>query len=325
MNKQEVDNKAVALNAVIANIEKQFGKGTILTGEFTLPDIEFIRTGCLSVDKALGGGFARGRIAEIYGSESSGKTTLTLHAIAEAQKAGEICAFIDAEHALDADYATSLGIDVTKLLISQPDTMEDSLGIVELLISSGVLGLVVVDSVAAMVPKAELEGDMGDSHMGLQARLMGQALRKLTGVVKATNTSLIFINQLRMKIGIMFGNPETTPGGNALKFYASQRIDIRTTGKQKIGEEITGNETRVKVVKNKISPPFKEALFTLEYGRGINKYLDLLRVAVEKNIVEKSGAWYSYNGERVGQGEPNSMLYLQEHPDIFAEIYGLCQ
>lgn len=322
------DTKERALATVLANIEKEFGKGTVCAGEFSLPDIDFIPTGCLSLDKAMGGGFARGRIAEVYGPESAGKTTLALHAIAEAQKSGGTCAFIDAEHALDLTYCKALGIDTDKLLISQPDSAEDCLNITNMLISSGALDLVVVDSVAAMVPKAELEGDIGDSHMGLQARLMGQALRKLTGVTKQTNSSLIFINQLRMKIGVVFGNPETTPGGNALKFYASQRLDIRITGKDKMGgdgEEITGNAIRVKVVKNKIAPPFKEATFTLEYGRGINKYVDLLRVSVEKNIVEKAGAWYSYKGDRVGQGEANSMQFLQENPAIFEELYLLCK
>lgn len=318
-------DKKTALELVITNIEKEYGKGTICSGQFTLPDIEFIPTGCLSLDKAMGGGFARGRIAEVFGPESVGKTTLVLHAIAEAQKAGGTCAFIDAEHALDLTYAKALGIDTDKLLISQPDNAEQALNVANMLISSGALTLVVVDSVAALVPAAEISGDIGDSHMGLQARLMGQALRKLTGVTKQTNTSLIFINQLRMKIGVMFGNPETTSGGNALKFYASQRLDIRITGKEKMGDEIVGNETRVKVIKNKIATPFKEATFTLEYGHGINKYVDLLRVAVEKNLVEKSGAWYSYKGERVGQGEANSMEFLKQNSAIYAELYSLCK
>lgn len=319
------EEKDTALDLVLKNIEKEYGKGTICLGEYSLPDIEFISTGCISLDKAMGGGFARGRIAEIYGPESSGKTTVTLHAIAEAQKAGETCAIIDAEHALDLTYAKALGIDTDKLLITQPDTAEDCLNITDKLISSGAVGLVVVDSVAAMVPRAELEGSVGDSHMGLQARLMGQALRKLTGVTKATNTTLIFINQLRMKIGVMYGSPETTAGGNALKFYASQRLDIRTTGKEKIGDEITGNSSRIKVVKNKIAPPFKEAEFTLEYGRGINKYVDLLRVAVTKNLVDKSGIWYAYKGERMGQGEKNAMDWLQNNLEVFKILYSECQ
>lgn len=319
------EEKETALDLVLKNIEKEYGKGTICLGEYSLPDIEFISTGCISLDKAMGGGFARGRIAEIYGPESSGKTTVTLHAIAEAQKAGEICAFIDAEHALDLTYCKALGIDTDKLLITQPDTAEDCLNIADNLISSGALGLVVIDSVAAMVPRAELEGAIGDSHMGLQARIMGQALRKLTGVTKSTNTSLIFINQIRMKIGVVYGSPETTAGGNALKFYASQRLDIRTTGKEKIGDEITGNASRIKVVKNKIAPPFKEAEFTLEYGRGINKYVDLLRVAVTKNLVEKSGIWYAYKGERMGQGEKNAMDWLMSHQDIFSTLYEGCK
>lgn len=319
------DEKEKALDLVLANIEKEYGKGTVCIGEYSLPDIEFISTGCISLDKAMGGGFAKGRIAEIYGPESSGKTTVALHAIAQAQSVGETCAFIDAEHALDLTYAKALGVDTDKLLITQPDCAEDCLNITDKLISSGALGLVIVDSVAALVPRAELDGEVGDSHMGLQARLMGQTLRKITGKTKETNTALIFINQLRMKIGVMYGSPETTAGGNALKFYASQRLDIRVTGKEKIEDEITGNSCRIKVVKNKIAPPFREAEFTLEYGRGINKYVDLLRVSVLKGLVEKSGAWYSYKGERVGQGEANSMEFLKNHPSIFAELYELCK
>lgn len=319
------EEKQKALEIALLGIEKEYGKGTICLGEYSLPDIEFFSTGCISLDKAMGGGFARGRIAEIFGPESSGKTTVALHTIAEAQKNGFTCAFIDAEHALDITYAKSLGVDVDKLLITQPDCAEDCLNIANKLISSSAVDLVVVDSVAAMVPRAELEGEVGDSHMGLQARLMGQTLRKITGVTKQANTALIFINQLRMKIGVMYGSPETTAGGNALKFYASQRLDIRVTGKEKNGDEITGNSCKIKVVKNKIAPPFKEAEFTLEYGRGINKYVDLLRIAVSKELVEKSGAWYSYKGERVGQGEPNSMQFLKDNPKIFNELYELCK
>ncbi len=318
-------NKDSALAAVLANIEKEYGKGSIFNGSSSFPEIEFISTGCLGLDKALGGGFAKGRIAEIYGTESSGKTSIALHVAAEVQKSGGLVAFIDAEHALDPVYASKLGVDSNKLVVSQPDNAEQALNITDMLAQSGIIDLIIVDSVAALVPAAEIAGDIGDSHMGLQARIMGQSLRKLTGVVSKTNTTLIFINQLRMKIGVMFGNPETTSGGNALKFYASQRMDVRTSGKTKMGEEIIGQTTKVKIVKNKVSQPFKDVEFNIEHGRGINKYRDLISIAVEKNVIEKAGAWYTYAGERAGHGEDNVVEWLTANPDIFQKIYNECK
>jgi len=316
-------DKQKALNAALAQIEKQFGKGSIMRlGDSDIgQDIQVVSTGSLGLDIALGvGGLARGRVIEIYGPESSGKTTLTLHAVAEMQKLGGIVAFIDAEHALDVQYAAKLGVDVNNLLISQPDTGEQALEIADALVRSGSIDLIVIDSVAALVPRAEIEGDMGDSLPGLQARLMSQALRKLTGTIKRTNSMVIFINQIRMKIGVMFGSPETTTGGNALKFYASMRLDIRRIGSIKKGDEIVGNETRVKVVKNKVSPPFREAIFDIMYGEGISRQGEVIDLGVECDIVEKSGAWYSYNGERVGQGKDNAREFLKENPEIAKEI-----
>ncbi|MFT6926185.1 MAG: recombination protein RecA [Psychromonas sp.] len=310
-------NKEKALAAALGQIEKQFGKGSImrLGDDAASMEIDSVSTGSLSLDVALGiGGLPYGRCVEIYGPESSGKTTLTLQVIAEAQKQGKTCAFIDAEHALDPTYAKKLGVDVDNLLISQPDTGEQALEICDMLVRSGAVGVVVVDSVAALTPKAEIEGDMGDSHMGLQARLMSQALRKLTGNIKQTNTMVIFINQIRMKIGVMFGNPETTTGGNALKFYASVRLDIRRIGAIKNGEEIVGNETRVKVVKNKVAPPFKQAEFQILYGKGINHFGELIDLGVKQEFVEKAGSWYSYNGAKIGQGKSNASQYLKENP-----------
>ncbi|MDN4501523.1 recombinase RecA [Alteromonadaceae bacterium BrNp21-10] len=316
------DNKSKALSAALGQIEKQFGKGTIMRlGDSQAMDIEAISTGSISIDVALGiGGLPCGRIVEVYGPESSGKTTLTLQVIAEAQKKGKTCAFIDAEHALDPIYAAKLGVNVDELLISQPDTGEQALEICDMLVRSGAVGVVIVDSVAALTPKAEIEGDMGDSHMGLQARLMSQALRKLTGNIKRSNTMVIFINQIRMKIGVMFGNPETTTGGNALKFYASVRLDIRRIGAVKEGDEVVGNETRVKVVKNKVAPPFKQAEFQIMYGSGISKNAELIDLGVEHKFVEKAGAWYSCNGERIGQGKANAVKYLKEHADMAQDI-----
>ncbi len=316
-------DKQKALNAALAQIEKQFGKGSIMRlGDSDIgQDIQVVSTGSLGLDIALGvGGLARGRVIEIYGPESSGKTTLTLHAVAEMQKLGGTCAVIDAEHALDVQYAAKLGVDVNNLLISQPDTGEQALEIADALVRSGSIDLIVIDSVAALVPRAEIEGDMGDSLPGLQARLMSQALRKLTGTIKRTNSMVIFINQIRMKIGVMFGSPETTTGGNALKFYASMRLDIRRIGSIKKGDEIVGNETRVKVVKNKVSPPFREAIFDIMYGEGISRQGEVIDLGVECDIVEKSGAWYSYNGERVGQGKDNAREFLKENPEIAKEI-----
>ncbi|MEG3755928.1 recombinase RecA [Psychromonas arctica] len=317
-------NKDKALAAALGQIEKQFGKGSIMRlgdGAAAMMEIESVSTGSLGLDVALGiGGLPYGRIVEIYGPESSGKTTLTLQVIAEAQKQGKTCAFIDAEHALDPSYARKLGVNVDELLISQPDTGEQALEICDMLVRSGAVGVVIVDSVAALTPKAEIEGDMGDSHMGLQARLMSQALRKLTGNIKQTNTMCIFINQIRMKIGVMFGNPETTTGGNALKFYASVRLDIRRIGAVKNGDEITGNETRVKVVKNKVSPPFKQAEFQILYGEGINNLGELIDLGVKQELVEKSGSWYAYNGSKIGQGKTNACKYLQENPVIAEEL-----
>lgn len=316
-------NKDKALAAALGQIEKQFGKGSImrLGDDAASMEIDSVSTGSLSLDVALGiGGLPYGRCVEIYGPESSGKTTLTLQVIAEAQKQGKTCAFIDAEHALDPTYAKKLGVDVDNLLISQPDTGEQALEICDMLVRSGAVGVVVVDSVAALTPKAEIEGDMGDSHMGLQARLMSQALRKLTGNIKQTNTMVIFINQIRMKIGVMFGNPETTTGGNALKFYASVRLDIRRIGAIKNGEEIIGNETRVKVVKNKVAPPFKQAEFQILYGKGINHFGELVDLGVKQEFVEKAGSWYSYNGAKIGQGKSNASQYLKENPASAEEL-----
>ncbi|CEN56426.1 recombinase RecA [Candidatus Methylopumilus turicensis] len=317
------DNKSKALAAALSQIEKQFGKGSIMRlGDTEVAeDIQAVSTGSLGLDIALGiGGLPRGRVIEIYGPESSGKTTLTLSVIAQMQKMGGTAAFIDAEHALDPQYAQKLGVNVGELLISQPDTGEQALEIADMLVRSGSVDIVVVDSVAALVPKAEIEGEMGDSHMGLQARLMSQALRKLTGNIKRTNTMVIFINQIRMKIGVMFGNPETTTGGNALKFYASVRLDIRRTGAIKRGDEVIGSETRVKIVKNKVAPPFKQAEFDILYGEGISREGEILELGSDLKIVEKAGAWYSYNGEKIGQGKDNSREYLKEHPEVADEI-----
>ncbi|HCV01423.1 recombinase RecA [Pseudoalteromonas sp. SSMSWG5] len=318
------DNKQKALDAALSQIERQFGKGSIMKlGDNKALDIEAISTGSLGIDIALGiGGLPTGRIVEVYGPESSGKTTLTLQVIAEAQKQGKTCAFVDAEHALDPVYAQKLGVNIDELLVSQPDTGEQALEICDMLVRSSAVDVVIVDSVAALTPKAEIEGDMGDSHMGLQARLMSQALRKLTGNIKRSNTLCIFINQIRMKIGVMFGNPETTTGGNALKFYASVRIDIRRIGSVKEGDEVVGNETRVKVVKNKVAPPFKQAEFIIMYGEGISKQGELIDLGVKHKIVEKSGAWYSYNGNKVGQGKANSIKFLKDNPEIADEIEG---
>ena len=315
--------KAKALQAALTQIEKQFGKGSIMRlgeGE-VLEDIQVVSTGSLGLDVALGvGGLPRGRVVEIYGPESSGKTTLTLQVIAEMQKIAGTCAFIDAEHALDIQYAQKLGVNLQELLISQPDTGEQALEIVDALVRSGSIDLIVIDSVAALTPKAELEGEMGDSLPGLQARLMSQALRKLTGSIKKTNTMVIFINQIRMKIGVMFGNPETTTGGNALKFYASVRLDIRRTGNIKKGEEVIGSETKVKVVKNKVAPPFKVAEFDILYGEGISREGEIIDMGVDAGIVDKSGAWYAYNGEKIGQGKDNAREFLRENADLAREI-----
>jgi recombination protein RecA len=317
------DNKRKALSAALGQIEKQFGKGAIMRmGDIgAVRDIESISTGSLGLDIALGiGGLPRGRVIEIYGPESSGKTTLTLQVIAEAQKLGGTAAFVDAEHALDPGYAEKLGVNVDELLVSQPDTGEQALEITDMLVRSGSIDVVVVDSVAALTPKAEIEGDMGDSHMGLQARLMSQALRKLTANIQRSNTMVIFINQIRMKIGVMFGNPETTTGGNALKFYSSVRMDIRRIGAIKKGDEIVGNETRVKVVKNKMAPPFKKAEFQILYGEGISREAELIDLGVEHGFVVKSGAWYSYGDDRIGQGKDNVREFLKKNPDIALEI-----
>jgi len=317
------DNKRKALSAALGQIEKQFGKGAIMRmGDVSgSRDIEAISTGSLGLDIALGiGGLPRGRVVEIYGPESSGKTTLTLQVIAEAQKLGGTAAFVDAEHALDPGYAEKLGVNVDELLVSQPDTGEQALEITDMLVRSAAIDVVVVDSVAALTPKAEIEGDKGDSHMGLQARLMSQALRKLTGNIKRSNTMVIFINQIRMKIGVMFGNPETTTGGNALKFYASVRLDIRRIGAIKKGDEIVGNETRVKVVKNKMAPPFKKAEFQILYGEGISREAELIDLGVQHGFVEKSGAWYSYGSDRIGQGKDKVREFLKQNPDIANDI-----
>ncbi|MBM9603236.1 recombinase RecA [Desulfopila inferna] len=327
-------DKAGSVENAINQIHRQFGKGSIMRlGTYELENIPVIPTGALSMDIALGvGGLPKGRITEIYGPESSGKTTLALHAVAEAQKRGGTAAFIDAEHALDTNYAERLGVDVDNLLVSQPDFGEQALEIAEILIRSGGVDIIVIDSVAALVPKAEIDGNVGDSHVGLQARLMSQAMRKFTGVLNRSHTVLIFINQIRMKIGVMFGNPETTTGGNALKFYSSLRLDIRKIGQIKDGQEIVGNRTKVKVVKNKVAPPFKLAEFDIIYGEGISKIGDTLDLASENDIVDKSGAWYSYNGERIGQGRENAKRFLADQPEMIAEIeakvraaYGLPQ
>ncbi|MCK8516462.1 recombinase RecA [Methylonatrum kenyense] len=313
------DNRKKALGAALSQIEKQFGKGAVMRmGDArAVRDVDAVSTGSLGLDLALGiGGLPRGRVIEIYGPESSGKTTLTLQVIAEAQKKGGTAAFVDAEHALDPDYAEKLGVNVDELLVSQPDTGEQALEIADMLVRSGAVDVVIVDSVAALTPKAEIEGEMGDSHVGLQARLMSQALRKLTGNIKRSNTMVVFINQIRMKIGVMFGSPETTTGGNALKFYSSVRLDIRRIGAIKKGDEVVGNETRVKVVKNKMAPPFKQAEFEILYGEGISREGELIDLGVKNGLVEKAGAWYSYNGDRIGQGKDNVRQFLKEHPDI---------
>jgi recombination protein RecA len=316
------DNKSKALTAALAQIEKQFGKGSIMRMDAqAVPDVQVISTGSLGLDIALGvGGLPRGRVVEIYGPESSGKTTLTLSVIAQAQKVGGTAAFIDAENALDPEYAAKLGVKTDELLISQPDTGEQALEIADMLVRSGSVDIIVIDSVAALTPKAEIEGEMGEPQMGLQARLMSQALRKLTANIKRTNTLVIFINQIRMKIGVMFGNPETTTGGNALKFYASARLDIRRIGSIKKGDEVIGAETRVKVVKNKVAPPFREAIFDILYGKGISHEGEILELGVTCGIVDKSGAWYAYKKDRVGQGKDNAREYLEENPELAAEI-----
>jgi recombination protein RecA len=316
------ENKKRALAAALGQIEKQFGKGAVMRmGDHDRQAIPAISTGSLGLDIALGiGGLPKGRIVEIYGPESSGKTTLTLSVIAEAQKLGATCAFVDAEHALDPDYAGKLGVNVDDLLVSQPDTGEQALEITDMLVRSNAVDVIIVDSVAALVPKAEIEGEMGDSHVGLQARLMSQALRKITGNIKNANCLVIFINQIRMKIGVMFGNPETTTGGNALKFYASVRLDIRRTGAVKEGEEVVGSETRVKVVKNKVAPPFRQAEFQIMYGKGIYRTGEIIDLGVQQGLVEKSGAWYSYQGNKIGQGKANAAKYLEDNPETGSAI-----
>jgi len=317
-----MSDKSKALDTALSQIERQFGKGTVMRmGDESKVPAEVIPSGSLALDAALGiGGYPRGRVIEIYGPESSGKTTLALHAVAEAQRQGGTAAFVDAEHALDISYAEKLGVQVDDLLVSQPDSGEQALEIVDMLTRSGALDIIVVDSVAALTPKAELEGDMGDSHMGLQARLMSQALRKLTSSISRSRTMVVFINQIRMKIGVMFGNPETTTGGNALKFYASVRLDIRRIGAIKKGDEVLGNETRVKVVKNKMSPPFKKAEFSIMYGQGISHAGEVLDLGVEQNLVNKSGAWYAIGTQRIGQGRENAIRFLKENPDMMAKI-----
>ena len=317
------DNRKRALTAALSQIEKQFGKGSVMRmGDVgTVRSLEAISTGSLGLDVALGvGGVPKGRVIEVYGPESSGKTTLALHVVAEAQKLGGTAAFVDAEHALDPVYAERLGVDMDELLVSQPDTGEQALEITDMLVRSGAVDVVVVDSVAALTPKAEIEGEMGDSHVGLQARLMSQALRKLTGNIKRSNCAVIFINQIRMKIGVMFGNPETTTGGNALKFYASIRLDIRRTGTIKKGEEVVGNETKVKVVKNKVAPPFKQVSFDILYGEGISREGEIIDLGVQQGVIEKSGAWYSYDGNRIGQGKDNVRGFLKENAELVREI-----
>ena len=320
------EQRKQALSAALGQIERQFGKGTVMRmgDSAAARNIDVISTGSLTLDLALGiGGLPKGRVIEIYGPESSGKTTMTLHAIAECQKAGGTCAFIDAEHALDPSYAQKLGVNIDELLISQPDTGEQALEVTDMLVRSGGIDMVVIDSVAALTPRAEIEGDMGDSHMGLQARLMSQALRKLTANIKRSNTMVVFINQIRMKIGVMFGSPETTTGGNALKFYASVRLDIRRIGAIKKGDEIIGNSTRVKVVKNKMAPPFKQAEFEIRYGEGVSHVGELLDLGVQEGLVNKAGSWYSYNGEKIGQGKDNSGQYLKDNPEIADELEAL--
>ena len=321
-NAEVGDDKKKALTMALSQIEKQFGKGSVMKmGDQPIAKIPTVSTGSLGLDIALGaGGLPYGRVVEIYGPESSGKTTLTLSAISEAQKQGKICAFIDAEHALDAVYAEKLGVNIDDLLVSQPDTGEQALEICDMLVRSGAVELVVIDSVAALVPRAEIEGEMGDSHMGLAARLMSQALRKLTGNIKRANCCVIFINQIRMKIGVMFGNPETTTGGNALKFYSSVRLDIRRIGAIKKGEEVVGNETRVKVVKNKIAPPFKQAEFGILYNEGISREGEIVDLGVKEGLIDKAGAWYSYKDDRIGQGKDNARIFLKENPEISQEI-----
>jgi recombination protein RecA len=316
------ENRKKALSIALGQIEKQFGKGAVMRmGDAQAVDVDVIPTGSLTLDLALGiGGLPRGRVVEIYGPESSGKTTLTLQVIAQAQKLGGTAAFVDAEHALDPGYARKLGVNVDELLVSQPDTGEQALEIADMLVRSGAVDVVVVDSVAALTPKAEIEGEMGDSHVGLHARLMSQALRKLTANIKRSNTLVIFINQIRMKIGVMFGSPETTTGGNALKFYASVRLDIRRLGALKKGDEVIGNETRVKVVKNKMAPPFRQAEFEILYGEGISHEGELIELGVREGLIDKAGAWYSYNGDRIGQGKDNVRMYLKEHPALRDEI-----
>lgn len=316
-------DKEKAVETAMTQIERQFGKGSIMKlGSRPVVDVPVISSGSIALDKALGiGGLPRGRVIEIFGPESSGKTTLALHAVAEAQKQGGIAAFVDAEHALDTVYAKKLGVNCDELLVAQPDTGEQALEIADMLVRSGAIDIMVIDSVAALVPRAEIEGEMGDSHMGLQARLMSQALRKLTGTIGKTMTAVIFINQIRMKIGVVFGNPETTTGGNALKFYSSVRLDIRRTGAIKDGQEIVGNRTRVRVVKNKMAPPFKEAEFDITYGEGISKTGDLLDMGVGAEIIDKSGSWYSYEGERIGQGRENVKKFLKENPDIYNSLF----
>jgi len=320
--KENISEKMKALDAAMGQIEKQFGKGSVMKlGEYKAMEVEAIPTGALTLDVALGiGGIPKGRIIEIFGPESSGKTTLALHCAAEAQKAGGVAAFIDAEHALDPVYAKKLGVDIDNLIVSQPDTGEQALEITEALVRSGAIDIIVVDSVAALVPKAEIDGDMGDTHVALQARLMSQALRKLAGVLNKSKTAIIFINQLREKVGIMFGNPETTPGGRALKFYASVRLDIRRVENIKQNGEVIGNRTRVKVVKNKVAPPFREAEFDILYGEGISKSGSILDLAVNLDIIEKSGAWFSYNGAKISQGRDNARIYLEENPKVMAEV-----
>ncbi|AQZ33088.1 recombinase RecA [Ectopseudomonas toyotomiensis] len=319
------ENKKRALAAALGQIEKQFGKGAVMRmGDHERQAIPAISTGSLGLDIALGiGGLPKGRIVEIYGPESSGKTTLTLSVIAEAQKLGATCAFVDAEHALDPDYAGKLGVNVDDLLVSQPDTGEQALEITDMLVRSNAIDVIIVDSVAALVPKAEIEGEMGDMHVGLQARLMSQALRKITGNIKNANCLVIFINQIRMKIGVMFGSPETTTGGNALKFYASVRLDIRRTGAVKEGEEVVGSETRVKIVKNKVAPPFRQAEFQILYGKGIYRNGEIIDLGVQQGLVEKSGAWYSYKGNKIGQGKANAAKYLEDNQEVAREIEGL--
>ncbi len=321
------EDKERALESAMNQVERQFGKGAIMKlGSRPVVEVPVISTSALSLDKALGiGGLPRGRVVEIFGPEASGKTTLALHAVAEAQKRGGVAAFIDAEHAIDIGYAKRLGVNADELLVSQPDTGEQALEIADMLVRSGAIDILVIDSVAALVPRAEIEGEMGDSHMGLQARLMSQALRKLTGTIGKTMTTVIFINQIRMKIGVVFGNPETTTGGNALKFYASVRLDIRRIGAIKDGQEVVGNRTRVRVVKNKMAPPFTEAEFDISYGEGISKIGDLIDVGANVGIIDKSGSWYSYQGERIGQGRENVKRFLTENPDMYEDIYHKCR